>query len=232
MRLREKLALSIAPIILRIMLGVAFLWLGLGRLVDKVPIAGDEAAVLVEMGAMETPPAVSIDPAQPTPAGAPAPIPEAEPVRARRLYQDAVTIYQAANPRPGDSGDRPPSTWPRALAGGNAPVVLAWIGTTVALVGGSMLLIGLLTRLWAVVLMVLMVMIAWLTQMGPAIQSGNTRMGVLPDRSLLNPADGQELLWQFVLLMSALTLMLAGSGAWALDRAIFGKPGGGGGKHG
>ncbi len=224
MRLREKVALSVAPIVLRITIGVAFLWLGLGRVADKVWVEGEDAAILADLGVVGTGIA-----AQSSAEGGPAP--SAASVQARRLYKDALVVYHAAYPGANESGDRPPSTWPGALAGGNAPIVLAWIGAMTAVVGGGMVLMGLFTRLWAAALMVLMFMSAWLTQMGPAIQSGKTQLGVLPDRPLLDPSSGQELLWQFTLLMAALTLALAGSGALALDRAIFGKVKGGGG-HG
>jgi uncharacterized membrane protein YphA (DoxX/SURF4 family) len=225
MRFREKLALSFAPITLRVLVGVAFLWLGLGRLVDRIVVEGEDAAILAELGVV----GAGMAGDAPAPGGQPAP----GPVETRRLYRDALMIYNAANPRPGASGERPVSTWPGALAGGNAPVVLSWVGTSIALGGGVLVLLGFFTRFWGGMMILLMLILAWLTQIGPAVQSGETQIGVLPDRSLLDPAMNQELLWQFVLLMAAITLTLAGSGALAVDRMIFGKGGGkGGGGHG
>lgn len=224
------MALSVAPIVLRVMIGVAFLWIGVGRLLDTVPVGGEDAAILSELGVVGAASGArlaSAESADPGDAGTGATLGSVE---TRRLYQDALMIYHAANPKPDESGKRPVSTWPGALAGGNAPVVLSWVGAMTAIVGGGLVLLGLLTRLWAVALFVLVLVTAWLTQLGPAIQSGDTRLGVLPDRPLLDPSNGQELLWQFTLLMGVLTLGLAGSGALALDRAIFGK--GGGGRHG
>ncbi len=237
MRFREKLALSFAPITLRVLVGVAFLWLGLGRLVDRIVIDGEDAVILAELGVVGAGMAGSASATSGQPAGVPTrgesrvgSLPG--PIETRRLYRDALMIYNAANPRPDASGQRPVSTWPGALAGGNAPVVLSWVGTSIALGGGALVLLGFFTRFWGAMMILLMLILAWLTQIGPAVQSGETQIGVLPDRPLLDPAMNQELLWQFVLLMAAITLTLAGSGALALDRMIFGKGGGKGGGHG
>lgn len=201
MRLRDKLALSVAPIMLRILLGLVFLWVGVGKVVDRIPVSGDDAVVLTRLGAYE---------------------PEGDPT-VRRLNEDALLIYRGANPGEDQSGKQRASTWPSALAGGNAPVVLAWTGALVAIVGGALMFVGLLTRLWAALLMIAMIVALWLTQLGPAIQTGQTAFGIFPDRPLFNPAEWQGVIWPFTLFMAALTLVLAGPGAYSLDRAIFGK---------
>jgi uncharacterized membrane protein YphA (DoxX/SURF4 family) len=203
MRLRDKLALSVAPILLRVLLGLVFLWVGLGKVVDRIPVSGDDAVILTQLGAFEADDGETV----------------------RRLNEDALLIYRGANPAPDDAGRPRASTWPSALAGGNAPVVLAWTGALVAIVGGSMMLVGLLTRLWAAVLMLSMIVVLWLAQLGPAIQTGQTTMGIFPDRPLFNPAEWHGVIWPFSLFMAAMTLVLAGPGAYSLDRAIFGKGG-------
>ena len=201
MRLRDKLALSVAPIMLRVLLGLVFLWVGLGKVIDRIPVTGDDAVILTRLGAIEPDSGDKV----------------------RRLNEDALLIYRGANPAPDDSGRPRASTWPSALAGGNAPVVLAWTGALVAIVGGSMMFVGLLTRLWASLLMLAMVVALWLAQLGPAIQTGQTTMGILPDRPIFDPAEWHGVIWPFTLFMAALTLTLAGPGAYSLDRAIFGK---------
>ncbi|MFM9995046.1 MAG: DoxX family membrane protein [Phycisphaerales bacterium] len=225
MRFRDKLALSVAPIVLRLLIGLVFLWVGVGRLMDPVTVTGGDAAILANLGAFKPS------------GGPPASEPRAQkysaadfpgPVETRRVYLDALMIHHAAYPDANASGEAVVSTWPGALAGGNAPVVLAWAAALLAIVGGGLILIGLLTRAWAALLTIVMFVALWLTQLGPAIQSGKTRLGILPDHPLYSTADWQDVLWQFTLLMAALTLALAGSGAWALDRTLFGKPGGGG----
>lgn len=223
MRLRDKLALSVAPIVLRLLLGLVFLWIGLGRMVDPVTVTGDDAAILANLGVLPPPGGDRPEGARRfTAADFPGP------VETRRVSTDAVMIYRAAYPGTDAAGRAVISTWPGALAGGNAPVVLAWAAAMISVVGGGLILIGLLTRAWASLLVIVVFVSTWLTQLGPAIQSGRTRLGILPDYPLFSTTDWQVLLWQFTLLMAAVTLTLAGSGAWALDRTIFGRPGGGG----
>jgi uncharacterized membrane protein YphA (DoxX/SURF4 family) len=69
MAIGERLAVSVAPLFLRLGLGVTFLWAGMGKFVEKVQVQGEDAAILANAGVIKpqwTSPA-------PTPAGAPAP---------------------------------------------------------------------------------------------------------------------------------------------------------------
>jgi hypothetical protein len=66
----------------------------------------------------------------------------------------------------------------------------------------------------------------WLTEIGPAIQSGNTILGFLPIREAyavaLSPNGYVTLMWQVALLSIALALTTLGAGKLSLDAALFG----------
>ena len=65
MRLRDQVALTLPSLILRLVLGVTFIWAGAGKLIGTYEITGDDAARLANMGVMPTaivvptPPAVN-----------------------------------------------------------------------------------------------------------------------------------------------------------------------------
>jgi uncharacterized membrane protein YphA (DoxX/SURF4 family) len=50
MRFRDRLALAVSPVLLRLLLGVTFLWVGLGALVAEERITPEQSAVLANMG--------------------------------------------------------------------------------------------------------------------------------------------------------------------------------------
>ena len=68
-------------------------------------------------------------------------------------------------------------------------------------------------------------MAMWLTQIGPAIQSGNTWLGFLPMNDPWNVATYSVFLWQLALLAAGLALAFSGPGTLSLDRFIFGRSG-------
>ncbi len=144
-----------------------------------------------------------------------------EPVRVRRLYTLALLVQSAAEPAPGKDGKRPMSLWPVAVAGGSTPVYLAWSVAMTETVGGTLLLLGMLTRLSALAQAGVMLGAMWLTQIGPAVQSGNALLGFLPRNDLFAVNPWMPLMWQFALFMMALALFFAGPGVAALDNALF-----------
>ncbi|MCC6661926.1 MAG: DoxX family protein [Phycisphaerales bacterium] len=222
MTLRLKLAVLGAPIPLRILLAVVFIWAALGKIVATMPVQGEQAAILANMGALKP----AAPPAGGNAAGAvytAADFPS--PVDVRRVMGLALMLHGAANPVAQEGGAPTRRIWPKFLAGGRSPVILAWMVALTELLGGSFVLIGLATRLWALGLMGVMVGAMWLAEIGPAVQSGKVGfLGVLPD----HPTFGQEwmfLLLQFSMFMTALTLALAGPGAAALDNLLFRRKG-------
>jgi len=151
----------------------------------------------------------------------------AQPVEVKRVMGLALSLHHAANPGVDDQGQALMPLWPDALAKGTLPVVFAWVAAILELVCGAAMLIGFFTRLAALPLAGTMLTAMWLTQIGPAIQSGSAVLGFLPPGMFEMGASGPvytHLFWQFALLMSALAIFLMGPGALSIDRLIFGGP--------
>lgn len=151
-----------------------------------------------------------------------------EPIKVKRLYELALGLHAAANPAPGADGKTGMPLWPSVAAKGSWPVYLAWAVTLAEVVGGFSLLAGFLTRLGGFSIAVVMAGAMWLTEIGPAVQSGKTWLFVLPDHSAFG-GMGEEggtymmLLWQGTLLASSLAVLLLGPGCLSLDGLLFGK---------
>jgi uncharacterized membrane protein YphA (DoxX/SURF4 family) len=280
-----------APLFLRIAVGVTFLWAGLGKVLETMPVQGEQAARLANMGVMPTPPkpvaprngsaavpapTVTPKPAPTTPtepAAPPATVPDAKdppadgaraavPPMMRlqtetssqaapsaapkkytasdfpqelvvpRVYGLALLLQNAANPAPRASdGVTPMPLWPASLVQDRWPVYTAWFVVVSELVGGLFVLVGLLTRLSAAFLTGAMAGAIWLTQIGPAIQSGVTWAGFLPRHAPYGLDDAGNplfimLLWQLSLLCAAKALVFLGGGFLSFDRALFPASGG------
>lgn len=71
-RLRDRVGLNIPPLFLRLMLGLIFVFAGLGKVSVSTPVQGEEAAVLANMGVIAPPPGAVkpvVPPAAPTGSG-------------------------------------------------------------------------------------------------------------------------------------------------------------------
>lgn len=295
----NRAALGCAPVVLRVMLAVTFLWAGAGKVFKDGEFAGADAAALANMGlslrptrevvspvskpptapavtqpGTATPPAPGSNPAvtpeRPIPLpggpgpkkepGKPSKSPTREPgsavgqadggglpvaaavqpgtststtatapggtykpedfpraVAAPRLYSLAVLMRNASMPRPGEGGKTLTPYWPSYLGSGATPLYVAWAAALTELLAGALLLVGLFTRLGAFMVCMVMLNAMWLTQFGPAIQSGNTLLGVLPAYDWWDPKPWTPLLWQFALLASGFALMLLGAGVLSVD---------------
>ncbi len=164
-------------------------------------------------------------PAAPTGAQEPGPATSAaagsaSDVRVRRLWGLALRINSSAHPAPDAAGKPRMKLWPAVLGDGNWPRYLAIAVLIAELGGGVLVAFGFLTRLGAAMLVGVMLGAIWLDQLGPAIQSGQTVLLVLPAHDAWDVAAWRPLLWQFSLLCSAFALMLLGAGAPSLDRAL------------
>ncbi|MGP1273625.1 MAG: DoxX family membrane protein [Phycisphaerales bacterium] len=261
--MRHALALSVAPLLIRIVLGLTFLWAGMAKLTQYFEPSPEQADILRSWRVLEGGPAPEArsearttrdtqpEPrpeTQPSPAGDPAPSPPADtapvdepepessepdaqpvaltlqtgPAEVRGVYRIALLIHASASPA---DGARP--LWPPALAQGSWPVILAWAAAVSELVFGGAVLLGFFARLSALPLAGTMGVAMWLTQIGPAVQSGNAFLGVLPGGVFdLGPGGYAYtmILWQFALLMASLSLLLTGPGAVSVDRMLFGAP--------
>lgn len=154
-----------------------------------------------------------------------------EPLKVERLYGLALLVRNAANPAPNADGTTPIPLWPAQLATGRLPVYFAWAAAVTELVAGILCILGFFTRLSALTLAGVMAVAIWLTEIGPAIQSGDTILGFLPIRETyavaLSPNGYVTLMWQVSLLSIALALTTLGAGKLSLDAALFGAGSGG-----
>ncbi len=118
MTFKDHIALSMTPMWLRLAIGLTFLWAGAGKLLVHVPIAGEPAARLANMGVAITPTAGTSSPAAPgvnppgsptgTPTNAPAPTPTIAPPQ-QPLPEPSA---DRAGPRPTKSPAKAPSKSP------------------------------------------------------------------------------------------------------------------------
>lgn len=236
MRARESIGLNFSPFILRVMLAVTFIWAGASKFLASYAMPPEAAAALVNMGYIAPPPDVQpVAPDVPPDADAavdttPRYLPEQFPqegYQVRPLFGLALGLYQAAHPGFNADGVEPMPIWPPAMAKARWPLYLAYAVSITELAGGLLLLLGLFTRLSALGIAVVMLGAMWLSQIGPAIQSGNTALGFLPNHGPfdLDPSGNsvwQTLLWQFSLFAAAAAVLFLGPGGLSLDRIIFG----------
>jgi uncharacterized membrane protein YphA (DoxX/SURF4 family) len=145
-----------------------------------------------------------------------------KPVAVKPVYMLALGIHAAANPpAPEAGGPALQPIWPPAIGGGKWPVYLAWAVVVTELGGGLCVLLGLFTRMWSLGLAGVMLGAMWLTQIGPAVQTGKTTLGFLPARPAFDP-EWTHLLFEFCLFMAALALALLGPGRASLDHVLLG----------
>ncbi len=141
-------------------------------------------------------------------------------------FVDMLTVMIYAYATPDDNGK---ALLPGFMASGKWPI---WIANAVAvteLLGGIMVLIGLLTRLWSLGIAGVMVGALWLTSIGPVVVMGQPGwpgfFKVLPPIEGFSSQAWQTWLWQASLIAGSLSLACLGAGAMSLDRLFFGKPG-------
>ncbi len=305
MNTRQRLGLSLAPLLLRIALAVVFIWAGAVKLMTTMPVKGQDAAILANMGiglktgplspavvparskpsdpaapaGMQPPerplPAPGAEPkkpgnpsraepplrpeakpiivtqAEPSPSGMPMPLlalaapaspsasapasastapaytaeqfPDAQEVLA--VYGIAIGLHKASIP--GGPAGSTMALVPAAFGQGSVPIYLAWAAGITELAGGALVLIGLFTRFWSFAIACVMLVAMWMTQIGPAIQSGDTFLLVLPRHEWNRMDLFVPLLFQFTLFMMALALTILGAGSASVDGAP-GAPSGGG----
>ena len=144
-------------------------------------------------------------------------------VRARRMHTSVtLRILEAAEPKEPEPGQPARKIWPAFASGSNA-VMLAWVVAITDIAGGVCLLLGLLTRLWALVLAGHMAVGMWLMLIGPAIQTGNTVLGFLPRHDPWDGSFWMYPLWILALLAMNLALVFLGAGSVSLDRPLLGE---------
>lgn len=102
-------------------------------------------------------------------------------------------------------------------AGWSNPVLIAWIGALLQLVGGALLLVGLLSRLWGLGLC-LVTAVTFVISSIPLLQ--HSFWAFLH----LAPTESHQVAAQLALFGLALVVLTCGPGEYSLDRLIFGGP--------
>jgi uncharacterized membrane protein YphA (DoxX/SURF4 family) len=205
-------------VFLRICLGLIFVWAGLGKVLTTTTVTGSDVTLLKEMGV--TPKTATVAGATGTPKAA-----DSNELEVSNAYLLALSLKKAAVPVEAEGGGKM-QLWPDALAKGRLPVYAAYACVLTELLGGALVLLGAITRLCAFGLACTMLVAMWLTQFGPAIQSGKTVLGFLPAHADALRADWQPLMLQFSLFSAAMALVFLGCGCLGVDRVLFGKSGG------
>lgn len=232
MRTADSLAISVPPLLLRLVLAITFTWAGLGKIAGTMEVSPADAAILAQMKVTPaaTPAPTPTDPlaaATPGDAAEPAATPAvapATPGRVGRVNGIAILLHRSANPAsttaPDGTVTTPMPLWPAWAASGSLPVALAWTVAITELLAGLFLLIGFLTRFAGLAVAGVMAGAIWLTQVGPAVQSGKTLLGFLPVVEPWYEIGWMPLMWQTALLFMGLALVFSGGGALSIDRAV------------
>jgi len=275
MKFRDKLAINVAPMPIRLVIAITFLWAGLGKILGTFEPSDAQRDILQSQGLVAAPQTPSstvpaslatrfLQDEQEAPESADAPPPEEGPDApseqdepapegdetpeettaedpaadsgtppdapatssagpVRNWNRVALLLDSAANPPfDEDTGARRMALWPAALA--KKPVLMIMVVLLVAteLVGGLCVLVGFLTRMAGFSLCIAMLVAMWLTQIGPAIQQGETVLGFIPNHNLYDVGKWQPLFWQLILAASAFSLALSGAGSLSLDKALWG----------
>jgi len=287
------MGLDFAPVLLRLALGVVFVYAGAGKLFYTMPLSGPGAARLVSLGLSEAPkaaPSANPEPdAVPTPVPPPPAVPNAspEPSTASPESPEPETETPASTPpadapvggppalppptdlarqgapgetqakkKPSVTVELPPETetpaafegeitvsrrlglvlamdgaaqrsqWPSGLSSASALDAMAWAAALTEFIGGWLVLLGLMTRIWALGLAGTMGVALWLTQIGPAMAAGGAFLGFLPPLAISDPARWttawETMFFQLTLMCAGGALVLLGGGRLSLDRALFG----------
>ena len=292
--MRQRTALSVPPLLLRLALAVTFIWAGYAKVFGTFAVTDENRAGLVAAGVIPEGPSIPQTPADPLPEPEPEPEPEpieeppadgetdtpttspiepapsdpdpaedpveapiedpgedpiedpgvasmpeagqitlvaqsGQPAEVRNYHGLSMIVFRAGNPEPVEvEGEMktPMPLVPSMFATPPWPTRLALIAAITELAAGGLLLIGLFTRFGGLAVAGVMGAAMWLTQIGPALQSGNTWLGFLPASDPYDPwnvATYSTFLWQLALLAAGLALLFSGPGMLSLDRWIFGK---------
>ncbi|MBX3364873.1 MAG: DoxX family protein [Phycisphaeraceae bacterium] len=235
MAFRQKLACNVSPILLRLLLALVFLWAGLGKVVEKdFEVTSENARTLVDWGVVSEddvrhllpPSAMGAGPSIILAQDTDAPPATGKPVKVQRLYSMSVMLRTVSSPGkfPDDHDRAGQDKMPLApaFAGKDkTPIYLAWAVALTEIFAGGFMLLGFLTRISALGLVGVMLGAVWLTEIGPAIQSGSTMLGFLPKRDMFSGV-WMQLFFQLSMLLGALAVFFSGPGALSLDRLLFG----------
>lgn len=236
MKFRQSVALNVSPVLLRVLVGITFLWAGLGKVIEFAEPNEQQTIDFIAMGVLEpTEPTVVLPPEAEDGVLAESDadealanelvLGEANTIRVRRVHMISWLVYHNAQPRiDEETGEERAGLLPGFLAQGIWPRFMGWMAAVTEILASIAVLVGLLTRFFAITLAGVISMASWLTAIGPAIQSGNANLGFLPAGSFYDPAVMSGVFWQFALLVACLSLLLTGAGWLSLDHRLFSGP--------
>ena len=200
---RQVAAMHLVPLIARLVLAAAFIPAGWGKVMVTSTVEGAQAAEIRTLlaspwsdssatDADATTDADERDETTAAPDSTEDPATESmeAPLEIRNVLRLALTLDAAGAPR---------------------PVVLAWIAALLELVGGGLLVIGLLSRVWALGLLIVMGVAFALTSLEPI-----TTLGPFG----LDRPEYLKAVAQISLSALALGVVLTGPGAVAIDHAV------------
>lgn len=191
---RRVASLHLAPLIARLMLAVCFIPCGWNLVMEQATLEGSPAAemrALLERPLLETPTEASETDAAPATDDEAMPIADDSPIEVRRVLLLAATLHREGMPM---------------------PVLLAWAAAVTELVGGGLLVIGLLTRFWAL----------GMTAIAGVAFATTGLEGMLADDPLVAWNDPGTTIAPLAIGGLALVLLLSGPGAVSMDHGIFG----------
>ena len=254
MRFRDSLAINISPIMLRLVLGVTFLWAGYGKVFTVATFSPEQIVRIDSMvagdGGAGEPSLEVIEPdaGQPEEFTPEAPLPEPDEAVTDEAVTDegdpsamlggdsfrVIAVQDGGDGEAAASGERKKVYYlammikdsellPGFASQGAWPKRLAWLAALTELLGGVFVLLGFLTRLSAIGLGFTMCTALWMTAIGPVVMLGEPSfLGFLPAIEGFAIGAWQGWLWQFALLGSSVSLLLAGPGALSADRFLLG----------
>lgn len=220
---RRVAAMHLVPLISRLVLAAAFIPAGWGKVMGTSTVEGPEAAAIRTMLAdpwktTSNDAGASIEASDRTTADDDAPVAAPEAGEESASTDAAAAAPEAAPPAASEAPLEIRNVLGLATMldahGLPMPVVLAWIAALVELVGGGLLVIGLLSRVWALGLLVAMGVAFALTSLDPLLASGPFGLEI--------PAYTKAVA-QLALGALALGVFVSGPGAVAIDHSIFGS---------
>lgn len=149
--------------------------------------------------------------------------------RARRWVLVALAGMDAAQPvSDGDDTTADRSVLPAGVGNGGVWVRVGAIAfALIVAFGGAVVAIGLFTRIWALGLAVCTGLSMWVLEIGPVWAKRDGLLGFLPDPMLGDPmlasTAWMPLMLHFVVLMTALALLIIGPGKLSMDWVFFGR---------
>lgn len=221
MNVRQSVALNVSPVLIRVLVGLTFLWAGLGKVVETTEPKPGQVADFVAMGVLEP---VGEGDGTLAESGADLEMAAGE-LSVRRVHTISWMVYSNAQPRVDEqTGEERAGLLPSFLGQGIWPRFMGWLAAVTEILAALAVLMGLLTRFFSFTLAGVIGMAMWLTQVGPAILSGNANLGILPPGAFFDPQVMSGFFWQFALLVACGSLMLTGPGSLSLDQRVFGSP--------